>query len=71
MWVKLSFKKSLLVIQPILGLLINTLTTDDKYSLLNRDNLAPQIQMQISENEKQVSNIFSEFLKSRWNFEHF
>ena len=71
MWVKLSFKKSLLVIQPILGLLINTLTTDDKYSLLNRDNLAPQIQMQISENEKQVSNIFSEFLKSRWNVEHF
>ena len=53
------------MIQPILGLLINTLTTDDKYSLLNRDNLAPQIQMQISENEKQVSNIFSEFLKSR------
>ena len=71
MWVKLSFKKCLLVIQQILGMLINTLTIDDKYSLLNRDNLAPQIQMQISENEKQVSNIFSEFLKSRWNVEYF
>ena len=37
LWVKLSLNKSLLVIQKILGLLVNTLTTDDKYSLLNTD----------------------------------
>ena len=40
----MSWKKSLLVICKILGLFINTLTADDKYSLLNRDNLTQPIQ---------------------------
>ena len=40
----MSWKKSLLVICKILGLFINTLTADDKYSLLNRDNLMQPIQ---------------------------
>ena len=34
---------SLLVIHKILGLLVNILTADDKYSFLNRDNLAQPI----------------------------
>ena len=47
------------------------MTTDDKYSLLNRDNLVPKIQTQILENEKQISDFFPEFLKSRSNIERF
>ena len=38
-WKQLSFKKSLLRICKILSLFVNTLTADDKYSLLNRDIL--------------------------------
>ena len=44
LWKNMSWKKSLLVICKILGLFINTLTADDKYSLLNRDNLTQPIQ---------------------------
>ena len=39
LWKQFSWKKSLLVICKILRLLVNPLTVDDKYSLLNRDNL--------------------------------
>ena len=68
--VKLSCKKSLLVIQKISGLLVNTLTTDDKYSLLNRDKLTQPIQMQISKKEKKRFLFYSVLLRSRSSFEH-
>ena len=32
----------------ILGLFVNTLAIDEKYSLFNRDNLTQPIQMQLS-----------------------
>ena len=35
------------MIHKILRLFVNTLTVDDKHYLLNRDNLAQQIQMQL------------------------
>ena len=35
------------MIQKILGLFVNTLTVDDNHYLLNRGNLAQQIQMQL------------------------
>ena len=38
--------------QKILGLLVNTLTTDDKYTLLNTDTLTQPIQMQLSKKQK-------------------
>ena len=41
---------SLLVIYKILGVFVNTLTLDDKYSLLNSENLRQPIQMQLSKN---------------------
>ena len=41
---------SLLVTFEILGLFANTLTTDDKYSLLNIKNLTKPIRMQLSKN---------------------
>ena len=52
LWVELSWKKSLLVIQKVLGQLVNTLTTDGKYSLLNREKLTQPIQMQIYKKTK-------------------
>ena len=59
------------MIRKILGLFVNTLTADDKYSLVNRDNLMQHIQMQLSQKEKKFSEFFSVFLKSRLNFENF
>ena len=42
----------------MLRLFVNTLTTDDKYSLLNRDNLTQPIQTQLSQKQKANLNIF-------------
>ena len=55
----------------ILSLFVNTLTADDKYSLLNRDSLTQSIQTLLSQKQKTFSQIFSSFLKSTLNFEHF
>ena len=55
----------------ILRLFVNTLTDDDKYSLLNRDNLTHSIQILLSEKQKTFSQFFSAFLKSTLHFEHF
>ena len=52
---KVALEKSVLVIDKILRLLVNTLTADDKHYMLNRDNLAQPIQTQLSEKQ----NIFS------------
>ena len=68
---QLSWQKPLLDIYQILGLFVDILTADDKYSLLNKDNLMQPIQMQLSKKQKTFSEIFSAFLKSRLNFEHF
>ena len=68
---KLSWKKSLLLTCKILGLLVNTLATDEKYPLFNRDNLTIPIQMQLSEKQKTFSRFLAAFLKSRLNFKHF
>ena len=63
-------KKSLLVIQKILRLFLITLITDDKHYLLNRDNLAQQIQMKLSQKQKNFSELFFAFLKYILNFKH-
>ena len=55
----------------ILRLFVNTLTADDKYSLLNRDNLTKSIQTLLSQKQKTISQFFSSFLKSTLNFKHF
>ena len=58
------------MIHKILRLFVNTLTVDDKHYLLNRDNLAQPIQMQLSQKQKILSEFFFAFLKSILNFEH-
>ena len=55
----------------ILGLFVNTLTDDDKYSLLFRDNLTQQIQILLSQKPKTFSKLSSEILNPTLNFEHF
>ena len=50
---------------------VNTLTTDDKYSLLNRDNLRQPIRTLLSVKQKAFSQFFLDFSKSTLNFEHF
>ena len=43
----------------MLSVFYNTVTADDKYSLLNRDNLTQQIQIQLSEKQKSFSRFMS------------
>ena len=60
----------MLVLCKILGLLVNTLTDDDKYSLLYRDNLPQQIQILLSQKTKTFSRLSSEIFIPTLNFEH-
>ena len=55
----------------ISGLFLNTLTDDDKYCLLYRDNLTQPIHILLSQKQKTFSEFFSPFSKSTLNFEHF
>ena len=61
----------MLVLCKILGLFVNTLTDDGKYSVLYRDNLTQQIQILLSQKPKTFSQLSSEILKPPLNFEHF
>ena len=54
----------------ILRLFLNTFTTYDKYSVLNREYLAHPIHMQTSQKQNIFSELFSASLKFRLNFEH-
>ena len=62
-WGQLSYKKSLLVIWKILRVFVNTLTADDRFSLLNRENSMQPIQMLLSQKQK----IFLNFSLQFWN----
>ena len=46
------------------------MTADDKYSLLNRDNLMQPIPTQLSQKQKAFFQFFLAFSKSTINFEH-
>ena len=61
----------MLVLCKILRLLVNTLTDDDKYSLLYRDNLTQPIQILLSHKQNTFCHFFAAFLKPTSNFEHF
>ena len=47
------------------------LAADEKYLVLNRDNLKIRTQAQLSRKEKKISQFLSVFLKSRLNFTYF
>ena len=59
------------MIGKISGLSFDTLTADQKCSLLNRNNLREPVDMQLSLKGKLFLNFFAAFLKCRSNFEHF
>ena len=58
----------MLVLCKMLRLFVNALTADDKYSLLNRDNLLQPIQILLSQKQNTLSSFFLEFLKSTLSF---
>ena len=61
----------MLVLCKFLTLLVKTLTDDEKYFLLYRENLIQPIQILLSEKRKTLSEFFSAFLKSTLNFAYF
>ena len=61
---KFLSKRSGLLTCQILGLLLNTLPTDEKYPVLNRGNLTTSIQMQLSQKQKTFSQFFPAFFES-------
>ena len=50
---------------------VHTLTVDDKYSLLNRDNLTQPIRTMLSQKQKVFPQSFLALSKSALNFEPF
>ena len=61
----------MLVLCKFLTLLVKTLTDDEKYSVLYRDNLTQPSQIVLSQKPKNFSQLSSEILKPILNFEHF
>ena len=68
----IGLQKSLLDTWIFFRPFLNTLTADDKYSLISRDNWMPTIQMHLSQKKKNIfSDFFVAFFESAMNFEHF
>ena len=61
----------MLVLYEILRLFVNTLTGDDKNSLLNRDNLTEPNQILVSQIQKTFSHFLFSFLECALSFEYF
>ena len=55
----------------MLGLFVNTLTGDEKYSRHNRENFPPQIEMIFCRNPKPFCTFYIPFMTSTSNFEYF
>ena len=77
LWRLCWLKKSLWLIWKILGLFVNPLSVDNKYSLCNRRNLLQHFQMQLFQKQKKnfliffwhflnLDSVLSFFLKKRW-----
>ena len=60
-----------LVRYKILGLFVNTLSAEYKYSRHNMQTFAQQVQTPLSSKQKYFSGFFISFLKSTWNVEQF
>ena len=64
-------RKSALFKFEILGLIVNRLTADDKYSRRNIQNLTQELQTAISQKQRTFSGIFITYPKSITNSEAF
>ena len=67
----MSWKKSAFVRSKIIGLFVNTLTAEYKYSRRNMQTFAQQVQTPLSLKQKTFSWFFTAFLESTCNAEHF
>ena len=50
---------------------LNTLTADDRYSIISKNKLMQTIQMHLSQKPKIFSELFFSFFEFLLNFEHF
>ena len=67
----IELKKSLLDSWKFFRPFLNTLTANDKYSLISKDKWMQTIQMHLSKEPKFFSWLFSAVFESALNFEHF
>ena len=68
---EVDLKMSPLVLCKVLGLSVNTLTSDGKYPVQGCENLKRPSQMRLSEKPKTFSQLLFPFLESTSNFKHF
>ena len=61
---------SVLVISEMFRVLVNTLTSDDKYSSRNMQIFWQQLQTLLPQEEKTFRGFFIAFPKCAWNLEH-
>ena len=66
-----ELQNSLLETSKFFSRFLNTLTADDKYSLISRDNWMQAIQKHLSQKQRIFFPCFSAFFESALNFEHF
>ena len=59
-----------LVLSEMFRVLVNTLTSDDKYSRRNMKIFWQQLQTLLSQEEKTFRGFFIAFPKCAWNLEH-
>ena len=67
----IELKKSLLDTWKFFRPFLNTLTANDKYSLISKDKWMQRIQMHLSEEQKFFSDFFLLFFESALNLEPF
>ena len=67
----MELQKSLLERWKLFSRFVNTLTADDKYSLISRDNWMETIQKHLFQKQNIFPPFFAAFFESALNFEHF
>ena len=67
----IELQKSLLETWKFFRPFLNTLTADDKYSLISKDNSMDTIQMHLSQKQKIFSQFLSAFFEPALNLEDF
>ena len=67
----IELQKSLLDTGKFFRPFLNTLTADDRYSLISKKKWMETIQMHLSQKPKIFSELFGAFFESVLNFQHF
>ena len=67
----MELQKSLLETWKFFSRFFNTFTSDDKYSVISRDNWMQTIQKHLSQKQNIFSRFFSAFFESALNSDHF